>query len=281
VTVYSVSYVRTINGVKFNDDRITVMVDPNTLGVSYLEFGYTDTEFPSAADAIGANNAADRYFDVVPLDPYYIVNMGRKDGKLIMPELVYTTDEKQLTPVYRYTYYGYIDANSGELLGRDGEPAEYRPESYFDSEKNFNDIADSPYYMAIKMLYNMDIIGMDDTLFRPDDAITFADLKAMLQNAEYWYYESEDDTADDATVAFADALYNVVCALGYAEIAELDEIFNNPYGDTSIAEGRVGAVAISAALGLLDGIAGDTAPDFTAPVTRGEAAQLVYNLLLR
>jgi hypothetical protein len=282
VTFYSFNYVRTVNDVKFYDDSISIMVDPDTLGVVSLAFNYTDTKFPSTAGVIGAQNAVDKYFDAVPLEPYYIVSAGKKDGKLIMPELVYSTDEKQLTPVYRYTYYGYIDANSGELLGYDGEPVEYKPVSYFNSAMNFTDIADSPYFKAIKTLYNMDIIDMDGSRFRPDDAITYAELRDMLQNAGYWNYVSDDNTADSTTVAFADALYNVVCAMGYSEIATLDEIFKNPYGDAAIAQGRIGAVAISAALGLLDGIAReDAAPDFTAPITRGEAAQLTYNLLAR
>jgi hypothetical protein len=283
ISEYTFNFVRVVNGAKFYDDMLTVAVDPDTLRIKRINFSYTDTAFPSAEGALDVSAAVDAYFDVVKLEPYYIVGYGVDGGELELPENSFSTEDKVLVPVYGYTYYGYIDAKTGELLSSGGEPAEYKPIAFFDSSAWFKDIAGSPYHKAIALLYNMDIIDTDDLYFRPDDAISAEDFKAMLVNANYSNIESGEQ-ADGETVSLENAIYDIVCAIGYGAIADLNEIFKNPFGDDAkISEHRMGAAAIVKGLNLLDGIdfGDDTAPDLTAPATRGQAAQLIYNLLVR
>lgn len=283
ISSYTFSYVRTVSGVKFPTDMITVTVNPDTLGAISLDFGYTDVGFPSAEGAISAGAAADKYFAIVALKPYFIAGLGISDGKLLTPDIAYSPDEKQLTPVYAYTYFCYVDAMDGGLLGYDGKAAEYTPVEYFERNVTFVDLASSAYAEAIFKLYNMDIIGMDDTRFEPDRAITVGELSEMLQNAGYWYQlDGDKDSDQTASVTVEDALYRVVCALGYADIATIDGIFKYPYENADeVSVNRVGAVAITYALGLLQVIVSDGGTlNPTADLTRGQAAQLVYNLLV-
>jgi Fungalysin/Thermolysin Propeptide Motif. len=279
ISSYSFYYVRTVNGVKFMTDTISVTVNPDTLEVFDLNFGYTDTVFPSVTGAINASTAADKYFAVVALNPYYIVSLGISDGKLLAPDLVYSAEEKQLSPVYSYIYNGYVDAISGELLDSSGDAADYKPTEYYKSNVSFVDIGTSEYSGSILALLNMDIITLDNVNYEPNRAITAAELETLLENAGYWYSDS-DDKETASSVSVEDALYRVVCALGYSEIAKIDAIFKYPYSDASkVSKERVGAVAIGAALGLLDKIAKDGTLDPSAAITKGEAAQLVYNLI--
>ena len=283
ISSYTFRFVRTINGAKFYNDMIYISVNPGTLGVTSLNFTYTDTTFPSAEGAIDVSAAVDKYFNVVALKPYYIVGYGVKDGELEVPAYDYSTEEKVLVPVYGYTYGGYVDAKTGSLLGYDGEPADYKPTTYFDSNAWFSDLAGSPYYKAIKTLYNMDVIDVDDKLFKPDDAVNADYFNAMIEKANYSYYVPEVKTGEETgTISLEDAMYSVVRALGYGVIADLNGIFKNPFGDgAKLSEDRVGAAAIIIGLNLFDGIALDEeSPYLTASLTRGQAAQMVYNLLM-
>ncbi len=282
ISSYTFNYVRHVNGVEFDTDTISVTVNPDTLAVYSMNFGYTDTTFPSVDGAIGADGAADKYVAITGMAPYYLASSEIKDGKLTLPGTVYSPDKKQLTPVFGYNFNCFIDAKSGAPLGYNGKPAEYKPAKYYDGSAGYTDLADSKFADAIKILSDMDVITINGTSFEPAKAITAGELRDMLQHAGC-YYSSDDDKIDDkATVAMEDALYNVICALGYSEIASLDAIFKYPFDDAAgVSKERVGAFAIANGLGLLKVIADNNPINPTARLSRGEAAQLVYNLLAR
>lgn len=282
ISSYTFNFVRVVNGAKFYDDTISVTVNPDTLTVNSLDFSYTDTTFPSAVGALDVSAAVDAYFKVVELESYYVVGTGKADGKVTVPDYVYSTEEKVLVPVYGYDYYGFVDAKNGALLDGNGEPAEYKPTVYFKST-SFKDIADSPYYKAIMLLYNMDIVESGDSNFRPTEAIAADDFRSMLEKAGFPLYDDETEGREAAVeLSLEDAMYAVVSALGYSEVADLNAIFKAPFDDEAkVSADRVGAVAIAKALGLTGGLSLEDAPDLTVSLTRGEAAQLVYNLLNR
>lgn len=278
ISTYTFNFVRVINGAKFNDDFITVSVYPDTLAVTDVSFGYTDTEFPSTDGALDVSAAVDAYFGVVENGPYYLVAESNKDGELQVPVYPFTVGEKQLVPVYGYTFYCYVDAMTGELLDYNGEPAEYKPLKFYSSGEWFGDLAGSPYYPAVKILYNMDIVEAKERDFCPNDEITGEELLDMLWKAGYM----KPAELGAEPVSLEDAADIIMRAVGYSKILGLSKIFKVPFGGkANLSEDRIAAVALAEGLGLLDGVLpGEDAPDLTAPATRGQAAQLVYNLVV-
>jgi len=285
LSTYTYSYNRYENDIIYGDDNISVTVDPETLGITFFSIDYCDGEFVSPEKAISASKALDYYWTQLTPDPIYMVSSNYGEGKLTVYTGYGATKEPlDLVKVYRFDRHLYIDAFDGTLLNYSGRPYTYSEIEYFDG-KGFEDIGNTPYAEAISKLCDMDFIK-DAAKYRPNSHITVGDFMEMIRPLNTSYYRTKVINSDNeeydpkAEITREEAAKIVIESMGYGEVAALSGIFKCSFTDAdALTEGYIGYAAIAQALGLLDSF-GDTMQPRNM-LTRGEAAQIVYDYLLR
>ena len=264
---YSYSYVREVNGIKYQNDRITVAVDSQTLGIVYFGYSYSDAEFPSPAKAISEEKAAARYWSKLPLTPYYL-EVKADDGSTLTVQSGNMADKTaEATLVYSMPARVYIDALTGSLTDYSGNAYTYSEPSYY-SPTEFKDVSGTRYESCINRLANLGVISFSDK-FRPDDKIGSEAFGDMVD----WFTRNSSSVESKASITRGDAVIILIDKLGYGEVAKLSEIFKTDDSVSGMSGDELGYAMIAKGLGLLDGF-GDK---FIASknLTKGEAAMLI------
>lgn len=184
-----------------------------------------------------------------------------------------------------------LDAKTGKPVNL-YEDAEALPEA--------NDISGHYGEAQIKALISAGVIELDSETpaFRPDDTINKGELGQLVARLKQRYipYEpasvektirnmqillpSETFNSDEAAQRMDGVTY-IVRAIGYREVAELHDIFNCSFADAAnIPADKTGYIAIARGLGI---VRGDENGSFNsdAPLTRADAAIMIYNYLAR
>ncbi len=282
---YYYVFTRTMNGVKYTPDSVTIHVNPDTLEITHFDIKRSDAEFVSPDRVISPEKALDSYFAKLDPTPIYKTVGSYGDGKITFKYSSYNLSDKlTMAKVYDLNAYVYIDAFGGKLIRSNGRDYELSTTVNLPTVA-FTDIEKSPYRTAIELLANMDYIA-STAKFRPTAEIKVGEFIDMFSRigSGYQYINSFDEESgekydENAKLSREEAAKIIITSLGHAEIAELEGIFKCDYTDADkISEGYVGYVAIAKALGLLDAFGDTLAPSKT--LTRGEAAQIVYDYLL-
>lgn len=203
-------------------------------------------------------------------------------------------DNKTVTESVELCYRGEnltLDAKTGEPI-KQHEAEEALPEA--------NDIAGHYGEAQINALIGAGVIELDseNPAYRPDDTITKGELGQLVARLKQRYtpYEpasvektmrnmqvllpSEAFSSDEAAQRIDGVTY-IIRAIGYREIAELPDIFSCSFADAaSIPSDKTGYIAIARGLGI---VRGDENGSFNAaaPLTRADAAIMIYNYLAR
>lgn len=184
------------------------------------------------------------------------------------------------------------------LDAKTGEPVKL----YNDTEalREANDISGHYGETQIKALIDAGVIELDseNPAYRPDDVITKGELGHLVIRLKQRYtpYEPakvektirnmqillpyESFNSDEAAQRIDGVTY-IIRAIGYREVAELPDIFNCSFADAaSIPAEQTGYIAIARGLGI---VRGDENGSFNAdaPLTRADAAIMIYNYLAR
>lgn len=261
-------FVRFVNEIPVEGDRIYVSVDPKTEKVSSYNISYTDGEFPAVTDAISKSEADDIFIKEAGYDIEYIY-----DGKDKEYKLCYALTDMN----------GKIDPSTGEYDSYETPTIEgYTDVSGHYSEEAVNALAESE-------------IGFEGTELKPDEPIKQKEFAALVQRViqdnykavigDDYDYDSLYDCIDfiapeeadpDGAVTRRDAAKFTVRAMGYIDVAKLD-IFKPIFND--MAE-DVGYASILAGLKILNGDGnGNFNPE--GVLTRAQALIIIYNYLNR
>lgn len=300
ISFYDYSYNRYVNGILFDNDNINISVDPDTLAVTNFSINYSDdASFPSPDGIITPDAAVESYFGAVALNPYYLVTLGfDKDGSLIRVQNNLTAKNKQLTLVYSYTDYCFIDAFSGEAVDYSGKKYISQPANYY-SPTSFGDISNSKYKDKIKKLSDMDVIKTDSRFF-PTRPVTQSEYFEMLRylNSSWYIIYTEykvaagngghpddyfsinlDDIDENAKITRETAVKVIIDAMGYGNAARIKGIYKCPLSDADkISDDCYGYVTLAYGFGLIDFFGNTFNPQ--AILTREEAAALVYEYMI-
>lgn len=266
---YHFGYVRVNEGVQLQANYLNGDVD----AVSGKIFNYNcnwndDLVLPSTKGVIDEKAALNSYLGY--------------DGFDLVYELVtdYTTEENfygynsktSTRLVYRTAISPYyVDAFTGKQLNYNGQEYVKVSTSY-----EYTDIEGTEYERAIELLADMGA-GFEGTEFKPDQVITRAEFVYLAQQVpglSTYSYELKGVSPLTRRIAAK----TMIGWLGYGQLAQFD-IFKTGYSDNAkIGADYRGYVALAKAYGLM-GAYQDNRFAPTEKVTRGEAAQMLINML--
>lgn len=251
---YDVNMTRIVNGIPYRSNTISASYDKTHARISSYRLDWDEiTEyFQSPEKAIGLDAAAKTIFEIAPLEQVYVF-----DGESY--RLCYG--------ISKSSYLTDIDAVTGEQLNKEHAPAAIH---YSDTDGHWAQ-------RAIETLAEINITENADK-FRPDEAITSAELITMFNNAFNRYIDKASVSDPDSALAREDAFVLMVRSIGFERVAKLRGIFSCPYSDSEqISADKLGYAAILTGFGVISGDAG--AIRAKDNLTRAEAAMMIYNYL--
>ncbi|MDP4119119.1 MAG: S-layer homology domain-containing protein [Bacillota bacterium] len=273
------SYVRTVNGIPYNDDTVYIGVNMSDGSIYQYGLSFTDIEFPSSDKAISLKTAYEKLWNQLDYTLYYIPTSSKENA----------TAPDSYTLVYNMSK-DYIELNA--LTG------EFKP-AYNDATlPEYTDISGHYAETAINTLKNFGI-GYAFPEIEPDKNISQKDfivfiVSALINkqrisvtadyDAKYEYATaksqrviSEDEINPDSTVTREEAAVYIVRALGYGEVADLNGIYISPFKDV---KNNIGYISILSAMNV---IGGDENGNFNPSgiLSRGATLQILYNYLSR
>jgi len=294
---YNFNWVRLAKDIPFPDNGFNLVVDSATGEITSYRMTWWDVEFLEPQGVIGREAAADKYLKGAPLTAAYmrlwtgdVYSKTREEGQV---HLVYYTDRQKFT---------MLDAITGQLLDYEGNVV-----LLSDQKQKFDDLDGHPAREAVELLAQTGIVAAASGKFRPDDAVTQAELITMLvkSSEQYpamefrtaavggkdpWYqkyYETAarlgiiqaGETPDPDLPVTREVLARLtIHAMGFYQVARLSDIYVLNFPDAGeIPDYLRGHAALAVGLGLIEPVEGKFAPK--AVVTRGEAAETLVRLL--
>lgn len=270
---YTFTYNRQVNGVSFDSNYFSVIVNAHTGKVmGYTNTWYDQVTFPGIEKAI----APEKAFDIF-----------NETGKL---QLMYVQDEKeQVVLAYQFEnpvrFYVAADNDYGLKLGYDGkEYTENAIPTYTDirghwCEDTVNILTQNGYYYT------------ESTQFMPNDKIRqdvflrflYAPVQTNYDQAEFYEMLDErgillySEQAPGKNMTRQEAAKITIRYLGQEKAASYTNIYKNMFKDT-VEKEYIGYAALSNAFGI---VKGDTKGRFlgTKEMTNGEAATVILRTL--
>jgi len=273
------NYLRMVNGIPFNADSIYIDIDMTNGNITWFSYDYhDDVDFPSIENALSEEEAIEKYFEQNEYKPYYILCCSKeKQTKFDKAALVYKFEADASHS---------IDALTG------------KKKSYtWEENEEYTDISGHYSENAVTALKNANI-GYSGESFDPTKEITQKEFVAfavsvlkqsstiiIYDDYDYSYEEQQakrfgiiDETYQpDAVVTRSDAAVMLAKAMGFNEIASIEEIFNCPFADVT---NNIGQIAILSGLKIINGDGtGNFNPDKV--LTRGDFAIILFNCLTK
>ena len=291
-------YTRKVNGILYEDNRLTVTIDPATGKITAFSESWDNASFASTVGVMTSDKAYEALFKANPLKLRYVTagntsgqaaekaSGGQTSGEI---KLVYAPDPAK--PVC-------LDAKTGVLINYgDGQPYQEA------GAVAYGDIGQHPAKKQIQALADLGVLPSAPG-FKPDEKITQKEYLYILSQIKgnyntgsgTWPLEQKDQdglyrvlindsTLDeserepDACVTREDAVKYMLRAAGYRSFAELPGIFECRFTDKEdIDPALTGYAAIAGSLGIVD-----AAGSFEAKkeLTKAEAVILLYRYLSR
>ena len=269
---YSVGYDRYVNDIRYINDGIDVSVNAKTGKVTSYRLDFEeDKVFDDPSGAVSAEKVIREFAKTNPVKEMYIMS----DGKY---QQCYTLKNPDIQ----------LDAFSGQ---------EYKEEGYYEQQNyEYSDIKGHWAEEKINKLAEIQI-GFEGEIFNPDAPISQYDLLRLFaagihfQNyityPEDMLYENfiydgiltEEERNPDGQVLREDAFVYMVRLDGLDKVAKLSNIFKVEYADGNLlSDGKIGYPAILTGMNIICGNGGYLKPK--APITRAEAAVMVYNYMI-
>ncbi len=270
-TSVSRNYDRSVNGIRYINDGISVEFDKDANQITSYRLDYEEKDFVDAEKVIDSTVAYDKMLNNAPLKRIYIVTDG-------VYNVCYTVSDIIM-----------LDAITGEkYLERGTEELE---------EFKYSDLEGHWAKEMINKLAEIQI-GFESEKFNPDEAITQYDLlrlfgagtryKSYLNTDQETLYQdlidegilTGEEKVPDATVTRESACVYMIRFGGMEEVAKLSDIFRVEYADKNlISDGKIGYPAILTGMGVICGDGGRLRPQDA--ITRAEAVVMLYNYMIK
>lgn len=248
---------RYVNAIRCDSENASITIDRDGK-VSDFNIRYYGIEYPAPKNIISADDAYDKYFGQI--DYALRFRCALKDNKKVVTAMVYSSDERL-----------NIDAFSGDLVNYDGS-------EYYREAKNgvYTDLDGSKYKKIAEKLAVYGITLMDEEgRLNADKAITRSEFRSLASAVGSY---GSVGTSPDSELTRQYAAKMLVSRYLDENVAELP-IFRTSYSDVKKDSKYAGYIAVADALGLMSGKDGKFNP--SAKVTRGQALQLIYNILAK
>ena len=260
-------YRRIVNGVPYVDNTLSVSANAEYID-SYILYYDNDPQLTSPSQAMSSDDGYAKLLEAAPLEKQYIKT---ENGY----RLAYSRDS-HIT----------VDAITGEAIGAQN--------TYNASASEYDDIKGHWCEEAVNALRDNGI-AFEGSRFRPDDAISQADILRLFMSGQSRYNMTSDEDAlyrsafaigilneqEKAPLAFVareNAFKYLVRMLGYDEVARLSDIYKVTYADgDKLTDGALGYAAILSGMGIIEGDGEILRPDDN--ITRAEAAMMLYRYM--
>ena len=272
---YYFSFPRTVNGIKYFDNNITISVDAKTGSLNHMAAYWTNNlTFVSTSGAIGTADAQKKILtQYKPELIYVMLPKDNQDSKNYTAKLIYRLSSSDASPAATY-----MDAFTGKYLDYSGEEIIKLNKNFFTSIKGnkfetqltilaYQGIIDTNTFNMSKQVTRMDLIKMlvDAKGYRPYVLAETAALKysniarsdanySYLQMAVYYgFLENKEGVINlNEKITREEMAKSLVILLGYGDLAKTTSIFKVNAKDSSKTDKNyVGYVAIAEGLGIL------------------------------
>lgn len=274
---YTYNFVRYENDIPYPRNFILVEIDEKNGNIRSFTKEWYECEFESPDGILDLENAKKAFLNNIGLELVY--------------EYSYTTDkiEPEIKVCYRAKKNSPIEAKSGDVVSDTYNIDKVYPDdvSGHYAEKQINKLIDA----------GLEILADEDS-FMPDYKITYEELTGWVSQLMYGYWPKEaaekkellvsndiiaiDEEFEPGAAAMRiDGPTYIIRALGYREIAELQDIYRCNFKDADlIPTDKIGYAAIAKALKI---VSGDESGNFnpTERLSRADAAIMLYNYLSR
>ena len=268
---YTKNFDRYVNGVRYIDDGIDVTYNAKTGNITSYRFDFNIKKvFDAPENVISPYMAYKVLLQTAPIKDVWVMSGGR-----YIP--CWTLSKN----------YVEIDAFTAK---------EYSENIYVETEYKYSDIEEHWAKEKIQKLAELQI-GFEGENFYPDTPVTQYDLlrffaagihfKDYLTYPQDMLYENfvyegiltEEEKNPEGQVLREDAFVYMVRLDGLEKVAKLSNIFKVEYADEYLlSEGKIGYPAILTGMNVICGNGGYLKPK--TPITRAEAAVMVYNYLI-
>ncbi len=274
---YTFIFDRYTNGVRVNNDRLSISVNQYTGEISRFNCNWTDAEFPSAENVIAPNMI---YKNALTDDNF-------KLQYLTSTEYIYNekTDKETKSTKVQLAYKLYenpiFNAHSGDEIDRIGKPVT-------EKFKGYSDIGNHYCKTAAEELSKIGIY-FEGGILNPDTAITqeeflklllkatkdihFTDAKDIYRFAVQDGIISNDEI--DTPLTRINAVKYFINAIGFKPAAEIKGIYKCPFADVDL--NLHGYAALAGGLGIIN-TQTDTLRAYDI-LTRAECLTMIYNHL--
>ncbi len=268
---YSKNYDRYVNDIRYIDDGIDVTYNVKTGKITSYRLDFDDkNNFDKAESIVNAEDAYNALLETAPVRKIWVMS-----GGIYIPcwtlgrqavEIDAFTGEEYSKSVNTTQEYAYSDIEGHWAKEKIQKLAEFQ--IGFEGEKFYPDAPIAQY----------DILRIFAAGIHYKDYLTYP--KDMLyENFIYDGILTEEEKNPDGQVLREDAFVYMVRIDGLDKVAKLSDIFNVEYADQNmLSEGKIGYPAILTGMNIICGNGGYLKPK--APITRAEAAVMVYNYLI-
>ncbi|MGQ9513211.1 YcdB/YcdC domain-containing protein [Thermodesulfitimonas sp.] len=297
--VFNFQYQRVENDIPCAANFLAVQVDTVTGEVVGYQRQWVEAAFPPPAEAFSPGVALDRYLDSFGFELRYVRLVPSTPAEIFAgPADPYGWKKAKVYLVYALKLPSaglFLDAQRGEFVDYEGNTVAVKP------APTFSDTTDSPFAKEIAMLKEAGVVTGYQGRFRPRDAVTQAELVAMLVAAQSpvavpqaaektpWYsgaYEQAQlrgiieakEAAPARPVTRLELARLLVRGLGYRPVAELPALYRLPCRDAArVPATDRGYAALAWGLKLFPWSGSEFGP--TAVVKREEAAAALVRFL--
>lgn len=274
---YSFTYDRYVNGVRVNNDKLSVSVNPYTGEISRFNCSWTDTQFPLAENVISPN----MIYKNVLTDKNFRLQYITSTEYVYDEETDKETKSTNANLAYALCEYPIFNAETGVEINSAGKPVT-------EKFKGYNDIENHYCKTAAEELAKIGIYFEGNSL-NPDSAVSQEEfLKIMLKAVKGINYIDKDDlykyavqdgiiTNDEIGTPLTriNAVKYFINALGFKAAAEIKGIYNCPFADVDL--NLQGYAALAGGLGIIN-TQTDTLRAYSL-LSRAECLTMIYNYL--
>lgn len=280
---YYFNFVRKIDDIYVESDRINVGVDAVNKIVTSFSLDWFKGEFPPKGQVIPVDKAYEVLWDKIGYDLIYtrVYDFSKPENENVEIKLVYVVNPTK--PLI-------ISSSTGELLDYSGNP--YKEQKITE----YTDIDNSYAKDKIKTLAEYGI-SFDTSEFKPKEKITQKDFLYLLWKSIYPYrtYDTVDEVMykdlanmnivreneknPERFVTKEEGVKFIIRAMRYDKIAEIENIFKELWKDQKdISKGLEGHMAIAYGLKILVGDGSNNIrPKYE--LKREDAGSLIYNYM--
>ncbi len=298
---------RMIKDIPYEGNSLRITVDDNTKDITSFSMNWThDVEIEYEGASVKIIEAKNIFYNKAGFDLYFVQLKDKSVADYInipLPDLIPVFAVKQ-------TYFDYISAINGKTLDYNGQPVDEKP-----LEIVITDISGNKYERAIELMNNMGYLGDCGSLFHPEEPLLKKDIVKWLgfafgdngnyiplrssikgenikfldfdinQNDYYAYInavrlgvvnENEKIFYPEKQISVLEMCKMMINGIGLKRMAETGELFALDEYLPSLVRKDSGYIILGRFYEILD----TQENDFNRIVTRGEAVQNIYDLLL-